>query len=151
MVGKMAYKGKKPVMKNSKNKNKINIESSIGNQPLPHNLESERIVLGTILKYGKVIDKVQAKLNSTDFYCESHKDLFNLFVQMNKQGNFIDISTVWDYIKSNNIQGEISKFEYLTYLMDIVASVHSIDYHIKKVFETSENRKINIASINYIQ
>jgi len=151
MVGKRAYKGKKPVMKNSKNKNKINIESSIGNQPLPHNLESERIILGTILKHGEIIERVLAKLKTTDFYRDSHKNLFNLFVQMNKKDIFIDISTVVDQIKSNNIQGEISKFEYLTYLMDIVASVHSIDYHIKKVFETSNNRKIHIAAINYLQ
>lgn len=120
------------------------------NSPLPHNLESERIVLGTILRYGDVIDKVQAKLKTTNYYRDSHKDLFNLFVQMSEQNIYIDISTVVEQIKSNNIKSKISKSEYLTYLMDLVSTVYSLDFHIKKVLETSKDRKIHKTLISYL-
>jgi len=119
-------------------------------KPLPNNLESEQIVLGSVLRAGELITKVQSKLNTTDFYRDSHKTLFDIYKEMYRENIYLDISTVWGYIKSKNIQGEISDFNYLTYLMDSVASTYTLDYHMKKVLESSKIRKIHISAINLL-
>jgi len=115
----------------------------IGTKPLPHNIDAEQAVLGSLITDGGLFQKINPLLTPEDFYEDRHKLIFRSMVQLQSQNNPIDILSVFEQLKKNE-SGKSTKIKtaYLPYLTEMVPTTANILYYCKLVIESSQQRKI---------
>ena len=95
---------------------------------LPHSIEAEQTVLGSILIDANVLTTVLEKLKPEAFYNEQHRELFSIMIRMFSSGSKADIITVLNEALSVNIFESASEGRnYLASLMNNVPSVSNIE------------------------
>ena len=60
----------------------------------PHNLEAEKAVLGAVLQKNEVMADAIESLTVTDFYHRDNQKIFQVYLQLYKEGKNIDLVTV---------------------------------------------------------
>ena len=61
---------------------------------LPHNLEAERSVLGAILVHNDAFNLAAQVIDSSDFYRDAHRRIFDRMVALNERHDAIDFVTL---------------------------------------------------------
>lgn len=70
------------------------VERRVGERVLPHSIESERGVLGSILINPDVINLLPDGFDGSVFYREAHRLIYNAIKSLRDQGTEIDLLTV---------------------------------------------------------
>lgn len=116
--------------------------------PLPHNLEAEAAVLGTILNNNQTFDIALETLKTEDFYSEKNRLIFKTFIQLHSEKSAIDILTT-----SNILENKLKNEGGITYLAQLAGS-YSFNSNIKEycliIKDKSNKRKIIEAANNMI-
>ncbi len=115
----------------------------------PNSIEAEQSVLGAMLLDKEAISVAAELLEEIDFYRQVHSELFQAIVSIYNDGEPVDLITLTDRLKSRNTIEAVGGITYLTKLMNIVPSIHNIEYYAKIVKEKSTLRKL-IKSSNEI-
>ncbi len=100
------------------------------NRKLPHSLDAEQSVLGSILIEPACLDDVSQIIRADDFYLENHAEIYNLMQKFNLQSKEIDIVTLINALVSNQIyEDEAAARSYIKLLVDVVpGSANAKDY-----------------------
>ena len=61
---------------------------------MPHNIEAEQSVLGSMFLSKYALQKCVETLESNQFFLDSHAKIFNAISELSEQGKPIDITTV---------------------------------------------------------
>ena len=105
-------------------------------EQLPFSAEAEQAVLGAILLNSQSFLEVVDILTPEYFYIQLHKELYNIFVRMFALSIPIDIVTVLEEVKTNNIfNSESEAKEYLTQLANFAPTTKNIISYAKIVKE----------------
>lgn len=88
-------------------------------QELPHNVEAERAVLGTLWYSNKFLDTIDERLESDHFYDERLRYLFGMTKDLIEQGSLVDLPFV---SRSLERAGKLAEFGGNEYLVDILSS-----------------------------
>ena len=113
------------------------------NCPLPQNVEAEQAVLGALIIEGSFINEVLEVLTPDDFYKDSHKNILNAMIELDKATKPIDILTVFEYlISKGHMLEDVGGSNYLTYLTEIVPTTANITYYSQIVKEKSILRNL---------
>ena len=115
----------------------------------PNSLEAEQSVLGSMLLDKEAISIAAEILKEDDFYREVHYEIFQAIVNIYNAGEPVDLITLTDRLKSRKTIEAVGGITYLTELMNIVPTVHNIEFYAKIVLEKSTLRKL-IKSSNEI-
>ena len=94
--------------------------NSQSTRTLPHNLDAERGVLGSMLLSSVAQDEAIATLTSQDFYRPSHKVIFEAMAELNSRGVKFDHISLNDKLISD---GQLSAAGGADYLADLSLSV----------------------------
>ncbi len=114
---------------------------------LPHSIEAEQTVLGSILIDANVLTTVLEKLKPEAFYNEQHRELFSIMIRMFSSGSKADIITVLNEALSVNIFESASEGRnYLASLMNNVPSVSNIEDYCTIVSEKYFARSLAITA-----
>jgi len=106
---------------------------------VPHSIESEKGVLGSVLLDSNVFSGVD--LYSSDFYDRKNELLWESLSNMYKAGDVIDPLTIYQYLEKNNLMGRIGGQDYLIELQDAaLISAHS-QHYASEVKRTSDLRR----------
>lgn len=109
---------------------------------MPHNVEAEQAILGSVFLSKYALEKVLEEVSSEIFYLDSHKKIFDAIKSLADKGSAIDITTLTaelDRVKDlNNIGG----IEYLTEVINSVPTAANIDEYIKIVDEAYLRRRL---------
>lgn len=117
------------------------------NRQMPHNIEAEQSVIGSMFITRAAIEKVLEVLTSEDFYLEQHQKLFDVIVSLVTESIPIDITTVTNQLNNQNLLNAVGGIEYLSRLSNSVPTVANIEHYIKIVEEKALLRRlINEAS-----
>ena len=97
---------------------------------LPHSLDAEQSVLGSILIDPECFDDVAQVIRADDFYLENHGEIFALMQKFNLQSKDIDVVTLINSLVSNKIyEDEAAARSYIKLLVDVVpGSANALDY-----------------------
>lgn len=119
----------------------MSIISELGKLP-PQSIESEEVVLGSILLDQSCIPTVAALLTPESFYKEHHKLLYSDIFEMYRKNETIDLITVVEKLKkSGNI--ELAGGAYaISRLTDRIASTANIEAHCRIIQEAHIKRVI---------
>ena len=115
---------------------------------IPNNLEAEQAVIGAMFLEKNALQKACEVLNQDAFYFNNNAKIFGTIKDMAEKKVPIDITTVTTELKNKNILNEVGGVEYLTEILDSVATAANIDQYIKSVEESALLRKLIEVSTN---
>ena len=69
-------------------------DAAVAERTLPHNLEAERSVLGAILLHNDAFNLAAEVIDSTDFFRDAHRRIFDKMVKLSERGDAIDLVTL---------------------------------------------------------
>jgi replicative DNA helicase len=111
---------------------------------LPHNIEAEQQVLGSILRDNEAFYEVADILKSDDFYRSNHKLIFNTMLKMSNSSTPIDVITLSNTLGADRLQA-IGGVSYMAELISEVVSSASVRKYAEIVKEKSDRRKVIIS------
>lgn len=118
-------------------------------RPLPHNVDAEKSVLGSILvnneNYYTVIELVRPE----DFYLEAHRTVFRKMSEIIEQSRAVDLITLQDRLERDSLLEASGGIAYLASLMDGIPHLVNIDHYLHIIREKALFRQM-IHSTNRI-
>lgn len=69
---------------------------------MPHNIEAEQSVLGSMFLSKYALQKCLENLESELFYLDSHSKIFEVIKKLNDQGSAVDLTTVTAELNNQN-------------------------------------------------
>ena len=109
---------------------------------IPHNIEAEQAVLGSIFYDPNVINAIQDKLISEDFYFKRHQVIFQAMVDLSKENIDIDYATINDLLEKQGKIAEAGGIDYIMLLVNSVPSVTNVQSYVNIVKDNSVLRRI---------
>ena len=107
---------------------------------LPHNIEAERGVIGTIFNNNQTIDTALELVSTQDFYTGKHKTIFKAITELYEKGSAIDMLTVAEQLKDKLI--EVGGRTYLSELTGSYIATSNVKEYALIVKDKSNKRKI---------
>lgn len=117
---------------------------------IPQNTEAEMAVLGSAFLSISAKDKICEELLEEMFYLDSHKKIFGAIKELYEEGIPIDITTLKEKLSKNKNLEAIGGIEYLSEVVDSVATASNIEHYINIVKEKHLLRSIIDVSTNII-
>ncbi len=93
---------------------------------MPHSLEAEQSVLGSMLIDSRCVPDVIGILKPADFYLEQNREIFETIYTMFNFSQVIDPVTVIDQMKLRGVFSEESTVNYIMQLMDITPTAANV-------------------------
>ena len=114
----------------------------MANRKMPQNLDAEMSVLGCSFLNKYALEKIMENVDASMFYSEANKKIFLSLQELYKSRTPIDITTVKNELdKQKNLQA-VGGIEYISEVIDSVATVANLDYYLKIVKEKALRRKL---------
>jgi replicative DNA helicase len=111
----------------------MNNETSLTPQKaLPHNVEAETYLISSLLIDSDSFDKLlnlPARISNTDFYDKRHQSIFLAIEQLQKKNVPVDIITLTDELKNNDLLDKAGGVEYITSLIDKIPTSANVEYY----------------------
>ncbi|MEB7432851.1 replicative DNA helicase [Staphylococcus chromogenes] len=111
-------------------------------QQMPHSNEAEQSVLGAIFLDPELIASTQEILLPESFYRTAHQHIFRAMMNLNEDGNDIDIVTVLDRLTQDGVISESGGPQYLAEITSNVPTTRNIQYYTDVVFKNAVKRKL---------
>ena len=93
---------------------------------LPHSVEAEQAVLGSMLIDERCVPDVIARLSPDDFYLRQNRELYQVLYGMFNRFETIDPVTVLDRMKQAGVYDEKASVPYLRQLMEITPTAANV-------------------------
>ena len=102
----------------------------------PANIEAEINALGCAFLSKDALDKVTEELSSDMFFDQKHQIIHEVLTRLRNKDIAVDITTVSNELeKEKGGLSSIGGIEYLTEIIDAVATPANIEYYINIIFE----------------
>ena len=102
---------------------------------MPHNIEAEMSVLGVAFLNKYALDKICEEVTSEMFYSDENRIIFDAIKELHSVKVPLDITTIKDELDKKKNLKNIGGIEYLSEVIDSVATAANIDYYIEIVRE----------------
>ena len=116
---------------------------------LPHNVDAEKSVLGSILVNNEHYYRVIENLRPEDFYLDAHRVIFRQMIELIEQSKVIDLITIQDELVRASQLESAGGITYLAGLLDGIPHLVNIEHYIQIIRERSTLRQL-INSANKI-
>lgn len=116
----------------------------------PQNIEAEQAVLGAIFLNTDTLADAMEYVEADDFYRRAHQILFQAMVDLNNDGEAIDVLTVQNYLTTNNQLDDVGGVAYIAELATSVPTAANAGYYAKIVEEKSMLRRLISTATNII-
>ena len=112
------------------------------NRELPHDLNAEMSVLGSMFLSKYALQKSSESLSEEHFYKEANGKIFKVLSDLCGKGTPVDLTTVTAELVNKNLLKQVGDVEYLTEIINIVPTAANIDEYIKIVEDKAVRRKL---------
>lgn len=116
----------------------------------PQNIEAEQAVLGAIFLNTDALADAMEYVEPDDFYRRAHQILFQAMVDLNNDGEAIDVLTVQNYLTTNNQLDDVGGVAYIAELATSVPTAANAGYYAKIVEGKSMLRRLISTATNII-
>jgi len=112
-------------------------------RPLPHYIEAERCVLGSILiDHHRLAEVLEKGLSEDDFFLDQHKHVFRSMLALEEARQPVDVVTVVEHLNKRGSLESAGGAVYLSALMDGVPRITNVGHYATVVREKSLLRRI---------
>lgn len=109
---------------------------------IPHNIDAEQSVLGSMFLTKKALQKALEGLSSEEFYLDSHSKIFECIKAIDDKKIPVDLTTVTEELNNRHWLEQIGNVDYLAEMINSVPTTANIDEYIKIVSEKALLRKL---------
>jgi replicative DNA helicase len=109
---------------------------------LPHNIEAEQAVLGSMFLSKYAMQKAVESLEKNTFYIDSHSKIFETLKELDEKHTPIDITTVTEELDKKKWLKQIGDVDYLMEVINSVPTAANVDEYIKIVSEKAVLRRL---------
>lgn len=113
---------------------------------MPHSLEAEMAVIGSMLMDKDAISVAAEQLTGEDFYSKQYGIVFDAMVELNNEGLNVDPVTLQSRLKEKDVAPEVSSLSYLKDILDTVSTAANIRQYARIVSNMATARKLIKAS-----
>lgn len=114
----------------------------MNNRVIPHNINAEQAVLGSLFLTKKALEKAMEVLTEDIFYLDNHNKIFTAIKAIYNKGFSVDLTTVVEELNNRNWLTQIGGVEYLTEIIESVPSAANIDEYIQIIEKKAVLRKL---------
>lgn len=118
------------------------MEESVLKRVLPHSEEAEQSVIGSMIMDREAIVVASELITGEDFYNRQYGVLYETMVELNEQGNPVDLITLQNRLKEKDVPPEVSSLEFVRDLITAVPTSANIKYYAEIVAEKATLRKL---------
>ncbi|WP_455615073.1 replicative DNA helicase [Eisenbergiella sp.] len=118
------------------------MDEAILKRVLPHSMEAEQSVIGSMIMDREAIVVASEMICGEDFYNKSYGVLFDSMVELNDQGQPVDLVTLQNRLKEKDVPPEISSLEFIRDLITAVPTSANIKYYANIVAEKAVLRRL---------
>lgn len=122
----------------------------MASRKMPQNNEAEMSVLGVAFLNEYAMEKIVEEIDEEMFFNEANKKVFIALKSLHKESVPIDITTVKNELDKQKNLNAIGGIEYLSEIIDSVATTANLDYYIGIVKEKATRRKLIDTATNII-
>lgn len=109
---------------------------------MPHNLEAERSVIGSILMDNELIASATELLTGDDFYSRQNGLVFDAMRELYLERRPIDPVTLSDKLKEKNAPEEMNSPEFVKEILNSVPTSANLKHYAQIVYEKSTLRRL---------
>ena len=118
------------------------MDEAVLKRVLPHSMEAEQSVIGSMIMDREAIVIASEQIIGEDFYNKSYGVLFDSMVELNEQGQPVDLVTLQNKLKEKDVPPEISSLEFIRDLITAVPTSANIKYYANIVAEKAMLRRL---------
>ncbi len=115
---------------------------SILRRVMPHNLDAEQSVLGSMLLDKDAVASALEICTADDFYSRQYGALFECIEELFNEGKTVDLITVADRLKEKDVPPEVSSVEFLRAIVDNVPTSAHVKSYAKIVHDKAVKRRL---------
>lgn len=109
---------------------------------LPHNLEAEASLLGSIIIDNDSLFKIADTISDDDFFSDKHKYIYRAITGLYEKHKPIDVLTVSDRLKTDGFLEMIGGPSYLTELTNFVPTAAHVEQYAEIVAQKAVRRRL---------
>ena len=121
------------------------MEEELLSRQLPHSLEAEQAVLGSMLIDSRCVAEVIGMVRPDDFFLQQNKEIYETIYSMFNFSETIDPVTVLDRLKQRGMAGDKTA-SYLMQLMEITPTAANVAQYAAIVKDKSLMRNLAVAA-----
>ena len=114
------------------------MEDNVLKRVLPHSMEAEQSVIGSMLMDREAIVVASEQITEEDFYNRQYGVLFAAICELNDAGSPVDAVTLQDKLRTKDVPPEVSSLEFIREIMDAPLTSANIRRYANIVAETSQ-------------
>src|SRR5688572_28363163 len=117
---------------------------------LPHSLDAERCVLGSVILENDSIYQVLDVLRGEDFYAENHRVLYERFVELITKSRGVDLIILKEELGRVGELEQVGGITYIASLIDAVPTARNISHYAQIIKERAALRRLILAGYEII-
>lgn len=121
-------------------------ESDLGLLQMPHSVEAEQAVLGSMLIDERCVPQVIERLRPEDFYMRQNRELYQVLFAMSNHFETIDPVLVLERMKQAGVYDENTSVPYLRQLMEITPTAANVMEYVNIVADKALLRRVGEAA-----
>lgn len=118
------------------------MEDAVIKRIMPNSPEAEQSVIGSMLMDQEAVVLVSEKLKEEDFYNSRYQKLFATIMELYRAGSPVDLITLTDRLKANNVPEEVGNVEFISNIIASVPTSANVKYYADIVEQKSFLRKL---------
>ena len=118
------------------------MEEALMKRILPHSMEAEQSVIGSMIMSRDAIIEASEIITGADFYQQQYGVVFEAMVELHDEGKAVDLVTLQERLKEKDLPPEISSMEFVRDLLSAVPTSANVKYYAEIVAEKSMLRKL---------
>ena len=112
------------------------------NKGLPNNIDAEKALIGSMFWSKVSLQKGCEEVDKEFFYLDSNATIFEVIKDLYNRHDPVDVNTVTTELVAKNILNQVGGVEYLSELINSVATGANIEYYINQVAEKYTLRRL---------
>ena len=118
------------------------MEEALIKRVMPHNIEAEQSVIGSMLMDKDAIMTASEIISGADFYQKQFGILFDNMVELFNEGKAVDLVTLQNRLKENGVPEEVSNMGFVRELLTNIPTSANVKYYADIVYEKAVLRKL---------
>ena len=118
------------------------MEEALIKRVLPHSLEAEQSVIGSMLMDREAVIAASEIITGSDFYQQQYGIMFDAMVELFNEGKPVDLVTLQDRLKEKDVPPEVSSLDFVRDIMTMVPTSANIKSYANIVSEKAVLRRL---------
>ena len=118
------------------------MEEALIKRVLPHSVEAEQSVIGSMLMDQEAITAASEIISGEDFYQHQYGVVFEAILELYNEGKPVDLITLQERLREKDVPPEISSLEFVKDLLNTALTSANVKYYAQIVQEKATLRRL---------